>query len=306
MPKANPSVVLGLWPIAGITSVGVTDQHSRATIRAALDQGITTFDTAFAYGYDGESDKLLAPFIRSGGEDLCVISKVGQRWNSDKKRIVDGRPESLIADAECSLQRMRLDHFDTLMLHCVDPEVPIEESAGAIEQLYRRGLCRKIGVCNVDADQRRRFRESAGACHAIQCPLNLLQPANLDQLIPDCLADGCEVYVFWALMKGLLAGQIGRDHQFAEGDSRPNYEIFQGQQRSRAHDVVDQLALIGKETGKTVAQLAIGWATAQPGVTAALVGAKRPVQIFETAAARPLDQQWVLKINEIVAASQPS
>jgi aryl-alcohol dehydrogenase-like predicted oxidoreductase len=92
-------------------------------------------------------------------------------------------------------------------------------------------------------------------------------------------------------MKGLLAGQISRDHQFDVGDSRPGYEIFQGEKRRRAHDVIDRLWRIAQQHDTTVAKLSIGWAVSQPGVTAALVGAKTPAQIRETASAAPLSQE---------------
>ncbi len=293
-------IVLGLWPIAGITSVGVTEQHSRATIRAAIDAGITRFDTAFSYGYDGGSDRLLGSFVRGSRDDFQVIGKVGQYWNEERKRLVDGSAKRLTADAETSLRRIGIEHFDLLMLHSPDPNVPIEQSAMAIADLKRRGLCSQIGVCNVNPHQLRRF---AGAvdCDAIQCPLNLLQRNSLESLIPDCADAGREVLAFWTLMKGLLAGRISRDHQFAENDVRPRYDIYQGAARDHAHDVLDRMKVLAEETGLTIAQLSIGWTLAQPGVTAALVGAKRPEQIQETAAARPLAEDAVKQIDAMVA-----
>jgi aryl-alcohol dehydrogenase-like predicted oxidoreductase len=166
------------------------------------------------------------------------------------------------------------------MLHGIDPNVPVEISAGAMEDLVRQGIALRVGVCNVDVAELQQF-SGATTCSAIQCPLNLLQPESLESLIPAAVALGCDVHVYWTLMKGLLAGKIDRDHVFAEGDSRPKYDVFKGEARERAHHVVDNLKRISDETGKTVAQLAISWAVSQPGVSAALVGARRPEQARE-------------------------
>ncbi len=291
-------ITLGLWPIAGITTMGVTDRDARATIETAMEAGITSFDTAFSYGYDGESDRFLGVAIAGRRDRFTVMGKVGQRWSPEQTRVIDASPKQLIADAETSLSRMGIEAFDVLFLHSPDPHVPIEQSAEAMETLRKRGLCRRIGVCNVNATELDRFC-SVAPCHAVQCPLNLLQSESLDSFIPRCTDHGADVFVFWTLMKGLLAGKITRDHSFAPGDSRSGYAVFQGEARERAHRVVDELANLGNEIGKTVAQLAIGWVLAQDGVTGALVGARRPDQVRELAGATPLSSEWVERIDQM-------
>ena len=149
----NDKVILGLWPIAGITSGGVTEKDSLDTIRQALDVGIRSFDTAFSYGYDGESDRMLGMSVQGKREQVRIVGKAGQRWNAQRERIVDCTPETLTADAENSLHRMNVDHFDLFMLHAVDPNVDIRVSAKAVVDLQTRGLTKRIGVCNVNLDQ---------------------------------------------------------------------------------------------------------------------------------------------------------
>lgn len=295
-------IVLGLWPIAGVTTMGVTRSDAEATIATAIDLGVTAFDTAFSYGYDGESDKILRPFLAKDRDRFEVIGKVGQRWSSDRKRVIDGSAGTLTTDAEESLRRLGIDCFDVLMLHSPDPNVAIETSAAAIAELQRRGLCKRTGVSNVTPAQRAQFA-SVVRCDAIECPLNLLQRDSLDQLIPEASQDGGQVYVFWTLMKGLLAGKIKRDHVFAEGDSRPGYPIFQGAARERTHRILDQMQILGERTNRTIAELSIGWAVSQPGVTAALVGARRPTQIRETCTATRLPPEIVSEIDQIVAST---
>lgn len=292
-------VILGLWPIAGVTTIGVTERDAEATIGAAIDRGITCFDTAFSYGYGGESDRLLGKAIRGDRNRFAVIGKVGQRWDSNQRRVIDGSPKTLIADAQTSLRRMGIDNFDLLMLHCPDPNVPIEQSAAAIASLKDRGLCKQVGLCNANPSHRQAFATEV-RCAAVQCPLNLMQRQSLDSLIPDCVAADCEVHVYWTLMKGLLSGRISRNHQFLDGDSRPRYEIYQGESRRRAHEVLDRMRRVAEQSALTIAQLSIGWALSQTGVTAALVGARRPEQIIETAGSTPLDEDIVKRIDAIV------
>ena len=146
---SGPSGALGLWPIAGITTIGVTQEDAHATIREAIHRGITTFDTAYSYGYDGESDRLLGQYVHSQRDDFHIIGKVGQRWNGQRKRVVNGTPEQLTLDAEESVRRLGIECFDLLMLHSVDPNVPLERSMITMCELHRRGLCHAIGICNV-------------------------------------------------------------------------------------------------------------------------------------------------------------
>ncbi|MDG2219827.1 MAG: aldo/keto reductase [Rubripirellula sp.] len=297
----KPRLILGLWPIAGITTLGVTKDDARATLHAAIDAGVTQFDTAFNYGFQGESDRLLGHVLQERSCDAVVLGKVGQRWTGTR-RVIDGRPATLIADAESSLSRLARDSFDCLLLHSPDPAVPIERSAEALALLKQRQLCQRVGVCNVNQDQLRRFSQVI-ACDAIQCPLNLIQRDSLNDLIPTAQQQGTGVYAFWALMKGMLAGKIGPNHAFDPADPRAGYDIFQGKFRRRADQIVAGLIKMGRQSNRTVAQLAIGWAMAQPGVTAVLAGARKPEQVTELAASQPLRGQEVTQIDRLVAQS---
>ena len=301
MPQAH--IALGLWPIAGITTIGVSEADAAQTVIAAIESGISTFDTAFSYGYEGESDRILGSHIKGRRERFTVIGKVGQRWNSRQERIIDGSSKSLVADAEQSLRRMELDYFDLLMLHSPDPNITLEKSAEVIADLQQRGLCRQAGVCNVNTEQLRRF-QTVLRCDAIQCPLNLLQRESLTALVPHCKQSDVRVHAFWTLMKGLLAGKIKRNHQFANGDSRPSYPIFQGEARERAHQIVDGMNRLGQEANLTPAQMAIGWVLSQPGISMALVGGHTPAQIRETAMARPLPPPLCAAIDQLVTGTQ--
>lgn len=281
-------VGFGAWPIAGVSSLGVTAEASRATVWAALESGINFIDTAYAYGYDGEADAVLADVLRHWqGDPVVIASKVGTYLDAAKGRIVDGRPETLLEHTRQLLSRLGRDSVDVLYLHQPDPQVPLAESAGAIAEAIQLGLARYAGVSNVSAEQLVSFHKTCPVA-VVQPPFNMLQPQTFDELRPLCDQLGIGTAVYWVLMKGLLAGKLPRDHQFDPRDKRLTYEVYQGDAWHRAQDLLDKLRSAAGDLNCTVSQLVVAWTLAQPGVTVALCGAKRPEQIEETAAAMRL------------------
>ncbi|QDU81032.1 General stress protein 69 [Polystyrenella longa] len=276
-------IAMGCWPIAGVTTVGVTKQAAMSTLRGAFESGINFFDTAFVYGYEGESEKYIAEALGGIRDEIVLATKGGSHWEEGKNKR-GGRPERLTQELEESLKRLKTDVVDLYYLHGPDPECPIEESAEAVARFVREGKAKSAGLCNATLDEIKRF-------HAI-CPLSayqgrfsMLQQEVTEEILPWCRENNVSFMPFWLLMKGLLAGKIERDHQFEEGDTRKNYPLFQGEQWQRNQDFVDVLRSLAQETGHTVSQLVVNWTISLPGVTAALCGARRPEQIRETAIA---------------------
>src|SRR5215475_675030 len=150
-------VALGLWPIAGMTSLDVNDADSLATIAAALDAGINFFDTAYCYGANGESERLFARAIGNRRDQVVIATKGGIHWDTDRKMQHDARPETLRRELDESLQRLNTDRVDLLYLHSPDPKIDIAESAGELKRLLDSGKTRSIGVSNVSLDQLERF-----------------------------------------------------------------------------------------------------------------------------------------------------
>lgn len=282
------SVGFGCWPIAGVSSLDVNDTDSLATIHAALDTGINFVDTAFSYGYDGEADKLLAQVLHTRRAEVVLASKVGTHYDANRARIVDGRPETLVAHARVACNRLGVEQIDVVYLHEVDPNVPLADSAAGIQEIVTLGLARYAGVSNVDAQQLATFHAICPVT-VVQPPFNMLQTAKVDGIRDFCLQHQISIACYWVLMKGLLAGKLPRDHRFEPADRRLTYPIFQGQAWDRSQDLLDRLRLLSSQLGCTVAQLVIAWTLAQPGISVALCGAKRPSQIQETAVAMSLE-----------------
>jgi aryl-alcohol dehydrogenase-like predicted oxidoreductase len=277
-------VALGCWPIAGMTSLGVTRQQSVATLHAALQAGVNFFDTAYCYGADGESERLIGEFAAGRRDQLVIATKGGIAWNDDGSRRLDARPNTLKRQLETSLRRLGVDHVELLYLHAPDPEIPIEDSAVALAELRQEGKTRAVGVSNVTPQQLACFH-AVCPVDCIQPPYNMLQRQAERELLPWCGQRQIAACVYWPLMKGLLAGHLAREHVFDPRDGRRKYPMFQGDQWCRNQDFLDRLRPIAAKLGRPLAEVVVNWTIHQGGITAALCGAKRPEQIQETAAA---------------------
>ena len=289
-------VALGCWPIAGMTSLDVNDADSLATLEAAVDSGINFFDTAYAYGSQGESERLIARALRGHRDRIVIATKGGLHWNAAGERVTDGKPTTLRRQCDESLQRLDTDHVELLYMHAPDPLVPITDSAGALRELLEAGKTRSVGVSNFSVDQMEAF-QAICPITAVQPPFNMLQREIEQDILPWCQQHHVSVIVYWPLMKGLLAGRLPRSHQFQEGDGRLKYPMFQGDEWEKNQDFLDHLRAISRAAGKTVAQLVINWTIHRAGITAALCGAKRAYQIVETSGA----MNWELSAEHIQA-----
>ncbi|TWT96028.1 General stress protein 69 [Botrimarina colliarenosi] len=285
-------VALGCWPLAGVTTLEATHADGVATVLAAIDSGINHLDTAYVYGPNGESDRILAEALAGRRDEVVLASKVGVHYattdsGGEPEMVTCGHPEQLRQECEELLQRLNTDRVDLLYLHSPDPEVPLADSAGALAELMSEGKTRSVGVSNTQLEQTKEF---AAACplSAVQLPYNMLQRDIEERTLPWCQEQGVAAMVYWPLMKGLLAGKLGRDATLDERDSRRKYPMYQGDEWRRNQDFLDALRAVAEAADVTVAQLAVHWTLSQPGVTSVLCGAKRPEQIRETAAAMRL------------------
>jgi aryl-alcohol dehydrogenase-like predicted oxidoreductase len=295
-------IALGCWPITGITSVGVTEEDSLATIAACLEVGINYLDTAFCYGRNGESEQMIRRALGSRRDEVVIATKCGIHWGPDGKQARDGKPATLRRQCEESLRRLGTDRVELLYLHAPDPNVPLAASAGALAGLVQQGKSRSAGISNASLAQ---LREFASICPpaAFQPHYNMLQREIEADTLPWCAAGGVSVMVYWPLMKGLLAGKLAREHVFAAGDGRAKYPMFQGDEWQKTQDLLDELRAIASDAERTVAQLVINWTIHRPGITTALCGAKRPDQLRENAGALGwrLDDEQMARIDAALA-----
>jgi aryl-alcohol dehydrogenase-like predicted oxidoreductase len=293
-------VALGCWPIAGVTTLGVSEAESLVTLAACFELGVNFLDTAYCYGLQGESERLIARAIAGRRDQVVIATKGGIHWKAPGQQAHDASPAILKRECDESLRRLETDHVELYYLHAPDPQVQVAESAGAIADLIAAGKVRAAGVSNVGVSQ---LAEFAAACPltAYQPPYNMLQRDIEEAALPWCREHNVSVLVYWPLMKGLLAGKLQRDHVFPPGDGRAKYPMFQGEEWQKNQDFLDQLRQIATEAGRTVAQVVINWTIHQPGITAALCGARRPDQIRDNAGGMALADgtPWQLSAEQL-------
>ncbi len=308
---------LGCWPLAGMTRGGVTHEAAVATVRAAIDAGISHLDTAYCYGEHGESERAIHAALAAigpGARDSVVIAgKCGIHWEPDaasdppRRQVVDGCPERIRFEVDESLARLGTDRLDLLYLHCPDPQVPIEESAGELRRLMDAGKARAIGLSNARLDHLERF---ATACPLAACQMhfNMLQREIDREILPWCITRSVAMVVYWPLMKGLLAGKMHVGQVFPSSDSRHKYAMFQGEEFARNIAFVNALRPIASRLGVAIPDLVLAWTAEQPGITSVLFGATTPEQVVENvrAFACTIDDAARNAIAEAITARGPA
>ncbi|MBX9792300.1 MAG: aldo/keto reductase [Pirellulales bacterium] len=151
------AVGFGAWPISGMSSVDVNDSDSLATIAACLDAGINFFDTAYCYGEQGESERLLARALGSHRDEIVLATKGGIEWAPGRKQVLDSSPARLRQQCDTSLERLQTDCVDLVYLHAPDPRTPVAESAAELARLLQEGKARAIGASNCTVAQLAEF-----------------------------------------------------------------------------------------------------------------------------------------------------
>jgi aryl-alcohol dehydrogenase-like predicted oxidoreductase len=269
---------LGTWAIGGWMWGGSDEAESIATIRSAVERGVTLIDTAPAYGF-GRSEEIVGKALTEGGlrGRVAIATKVGLAWqNGEVYR--DSRPSRIREEVEASLRRLRTDVIDLYQVHWPDAETSIEETARTLEALRREGKVRAIGVSNHSPAQMEAFRTVA-ELDAVQPPYNLFEREIEADVLPYAASKGLTVLSYGALCRGLLSGKMGATSSFSRDDLRKLDPKFQGQRFRRYLAVVDELDRFAQEQfGKSVLALAVRWVLDR-GQTIALWGARHPAQL---------------------------
>jgi aryl-alcohol dehydrogenase-like predicted oxidoreductase len=303
--KLNPSrIALGTWAIGGWMWGGTDDAQAIASIKSAIDRGITLVDTAPAYGF-GHAEELVGRALAEAGarDKVCIATKVGLDWN-DGKVFRNARSARIRKEVEDSLRRLRTDVIDLYQVHWPDPKAPIEETAEAMQELYRAGKIRAIGVSNFSVAQMEAFRAVA-PLHTVQPPYNLFERGAEVDILPYCSRNDIATMAYGPLCRGLLSGRITRDTRFAGDDIRQQDPKFQAPRQNQYIAAVQQLDRFARENyGKRVIHLAVRWVLDRDGTTFALWGARRPDQLDAVSeiAGWKIDASAMREIDRIVAS----
>jgi aryl-alcohol dehydrogenase-like predicted oxidoreductase len=270
---------LGTWAMGGWMWGGTDEQESIRTIHSALDRGITLIDTAPAYGF-GRSEEIVGRALASGGRrrQAVIATKVGLDW-ANGQPFRNATRARIFAEIEASLKRLRTDVVDIYQVHWPDPMTPIDETAAAMATLLRQGKIRAIGVSNFSPEQMNEFGLVA-PIHTAQPPYNLFEREIEKDVLPYCERDGIAVFAYGAICRGLLSGRMDPDTRFEGDDLRKTDPKFQSPRWAQYLAAVRLLDRFAQENyGKRVIHLALRWVLDQPGVSAALWGARHPGQL---------------------------
>ncbi|MFJ4579335.1 aldo/keto reductase [Streptomyces echinatus] len=299
---------LGLGCMGMSALYGDADRaESVATIHAALDAGVTLLDTGDFYAM-GHNEMLIGEALRTAPAALrqkaLTSVKFGALRDPDGNWSgYDGRPAAVRNFAAYSLQRLGVDHIDVYRIARLDPEVPIEETVGAISELVEKGYVRHIGLSEVGADTIRRAAATAPIAD-LQIEYSLISRSIEREILPVTRELGIGITAYGVLSRGLISGHFSRDRQLAPTDFRAHSPRFQGDNLQHNLNLVEALREIAGRKGVTVAQTAIAWVLSRGEDIVPLVGARTRERLGESLGALEvtLDEADLTAIEEAVPA----
>lgn len=265
------------------------DRDSVAAIREALDLGVNWIDTAPVYGL-GRSEEVVAKALEGVPRRPFVFTKCGRVWDEHREIGKRLKADSIRAECEASLRRLRVDCIDLMQIHWPEPDEDVEEGWTACARLKEEGKVRWIGVSNFSVAQLERARRIAPVT-SLQPPYSLLRRDIEAEILPWCAAHGVGVLAYSPLASGLLTGAWTKARHAALPDDdwrKAKNPLFQEPRFTRHLEVVDVLREIAAARGVSPGAVALAWVLANPAVTAAIVGARRPGQFADHVAAATL------------------
>jgi aryl-alcohol dehydrogenase-like predicted oxidoreductase len=256
----------------------IDEAQSHRVVAAALDAGIDFFDTADLYD-SGHSEEYLRSALAGRRKEVVIATKFGMKL--DEARAGGGRPEYVRRCAEDSLRRLGTDYIDLYQMHQPDPNTPIADTLGALEELVRAGKVREIGCSNFSAAQ---IRESGGKFRSVQNQYSLFHREPEAEVLPECQRLQLAFLPYFPLANGLLTGKYRKGKplpQGSRGDAGWGPKVFTEENL----DKVERLIQFAEGRGHSLLELAFSWLAAQPTVASVIAGAVSPEQVKANASA---------------------
>jgi aryl-alcohol dehydrogenase-like predicted oxidoreductase len=261
----------------------IDETRTREVIDAALDQGINFFDTADMYA-EGRSEELIGRFVVDRGHrsEVLIATKFGNEMPGKGR---GARPAYVKRAFEASLKRLRTDYIDLYQLHLPDPDVPVAETLGALNELVKAGKVREIGCSNfsapqiVDAEKAAERRPGSARFVSVQNEYSLLHRDPEKGVLAECERLGLAFLPFFPLMSGLLTGKYRKGGPIPEGTRVAKYERYRKLLTDENLDAVEALIGYAESRGHTILELAISWLLAHRVVASVIAGASSAQQV---------------------------
>jgi len=303
----------GCWSVSGPKVWNTsTDEKSFEAIHKALDLGINFFDVAPVYGF-GHAEAILGQALGQRRKDVLIATKCGLLWDDEGNISNCLKPESIFAEIDKSLKRLKTDYVDLYQLHWPDPDTPIEDTMEALLKIQKSGKIKHIGVSNFSVSR----TERAMACAQVvshQCLYNMLQK-NADDyhgisleykteyaILPFCKMTKQAFFAYSPLCQGLLSERSKNGLKFDEKDIRSNNPELKGAKLNSNMQKVELLRALSRSIGYPLNQLAINWLLSKNEVTSVLIGTSNSKDLEDNAAALEwsLDERTIAEINAIL------
>ena len=293
----------------GLGCMGMSDLYGPAneadgvaTIRAALDAGITILDTGDYYGM-GHNEMLIHEATKERKrEDFVISVKFGAMRDPMGAWIgLDGRPVAVMNSLAYSLKRLGTDYIDIYRIGRVDPNVPIEETTGAIADAIKKGYVKHIGLSEAGVENIRKANSVHPICD-LQIEYSLISRSIEEKILPACRELGIGITAYGVLSRGLLSGHWSKDRELSKFDFRAMSPRFDKSNIDHNLKLVDALKNLADAKSATVAQIAIAWVLSRGADIVPLVGSRKPEQLQEALGAEKihLDASDLNKIEEVI------
>jgi aryl-alcohol dehydrogenase-like predicted oxidoreductase len=292
-------MAFGAWAIGGWMWGGADEVEALQAVKAAYESGITTIDTAPAYGF-GRSEELVSKALNGiPRSKYQLLTKFGLNWSTQEGEYFfdsvdnEGKPIKMykwaskarvIQECEESLRRLKTDYIDLLQIHWPDNTTPISETFEAVYRLIEQGKVRAPGVCNYNTKQVEEALKTIPIA-SNQVPYSMVYRDIEAEVIPQAIERGLGIISYSPLQRGLLTGKVNPGHRFSEGDTREGNRFYTDESIRKVNMLLEKIKPIADKYGASLAQLVLNWTIHRPGVGCVLVGARNAQQVADNAKA---------------------
>jgi len=293
------AIGLGCMSLSGV--YGPSDDAAGVSfVQQAIDLGVDFLDSSDMYGW-GQNEELLGRALKGRRGNVVLASKFGQVQNPGGANGVNGRPEYVIEACEASLKRLQTDYIDVYFQHRVDPNVPVEDTVGAMAQLVEQGKVRHLGLCEA-APERIRRAHAVHPIAAVQSEYSLLYREVGEETRKTTRDLGISFVAYAPLGRSLLAGAVPDLNNLQPGDTRGRHPRFEGENFQKNRALVERVEAIAADKRCTVAQLCLAWLLAQGDDVIPIPGTKRLERLKENLGALDvtLTADEAAQIGEVV------